>query len=50
MARLPGDTNAVAGLLEAGGSATARVSGTVPTFRRQRVQLVVEIGHAIGGV
>lgn len=50
MARLLGDADAVAGLLEVGGSATARVSGMMPAFRRQRVQLVVEIGHTTGGV
>jgi hypothetical protein len=38
-----GDAEAVAGLLDAGASATARVRGMVPAFQRQRVQLVVEL-------
>lgn len=38
-----GDAEAVAGLLDAGVSATARVRGMVPAFQRSRVQLVVEL-------
>jgi hypothetical protein len=38
----PDDAEAVAPLLDAGVSVTARVSALVPAFRRQRAQLTVE--------
>ncbi len=39
----PDDAEAVAPLLDAGVFVTARVSALVPAFRRQRVQLAVEV-------
>jgi hypothetical protein len=39
----PDDANAVAALLDDGVPATARVSALVPAFRRQRVQLAIEV-------
>lgn len=39
----PDDANAVVALLDAGASATARVSALVPAFRRPRVQLAIEV-------
>jgi hypothetical protein len=39
----PGDAQAVEELLDAGVSATARVVAMVPAFRRERVQLTIEI-------
>ena len=39
----PDDADAIAELLDAGVFATARVSALVPAFRRQRVQLAVEV-------
>ncbi len=39
----PDDAEAVAPLLDAGVFVTARVSALVPAFRRQRVQLTVEV-------
>ncbi len=42
--RLPADdADAVAELLDAGVLATARVAALVPAFRRQRVQLAIEV-------
>ena len=41
----PGDAEAVADLLGTGASATARVQGLVPAFRRRRVQLLIELAH-----
>jgi len=46
----PDDACAVAELLDAGLSAVARVSALVPAFRRQRVQLAIEVGQANGGM
>ncbi len=39
----PDDADAVAAFLDAGVPATARVSALVPAFRRQRVQLAIEV-------
>jgi len=40
----PDDAPSVWELLDAGVPASARVTALVPTFRRQRVQLAIEIG------
>jgi hypothetical protein len=49
LGHLPPDAAlSVAELLDAGVSATARVSALVPAFRRQRVQLAIETGQAAG--
>ena len=46
----PDDADAVAELLDAGVLATARVSALVPAFRRQRVQLAIEVERMAGEV
>ena len=43
----PDDAEAVAPLLDAGVSVTARVSALVPAFLRQRVQLTVEFEEVV---
>ena len=45
----PDDALAVGELLESGVPAVARVSALVPAFRRQRVQLAIEVGRETGG-
>ena len=45
----PDDALAVGELLDSGVPATARVSALVPAFRRQRVQLAIEVGRETCG-
>jgi hypothetical protein len=44
------DARSVAEFLDAGMSVTARISALVPAFRRQRVQLAIEVGQAAGNM
>jgi hypothetical protein len=44
----PDDALAVGELLDSGVPAVARVSALVPAFRRQRVQLAIEVGRETG--